>query len=112
MLVALFRLLSYLPLPILHLLGTATGVLVYLASPSYRKRLKENLAYAGYSRHLWAAISASGKGMFELPFVWCASPARVMRAARVENWALAKTALDAGHGVVFMTPHLGCFEIT
>jgi KDO2-lipid IV(A) lauroyltransferase len=111
MLVPLFRLLSYLPLPILHLLGTGAGRLVYLASPAYRKRLQENIRRAGYSRHLSAAIGASGKSMFELPFVWCASPKRVLRTARIENWTLAQEALDAGRGVIFLTPHLGCFEI-
>jgi KDO2-lipid IV(A) lauroyltransferase len=112
MLVPLFRLLSYLPLPVLHLIGAAAGRLVYLASPAYRKRLKENLGRAGYPQHLSAAISASGKSMFELPFVWCAEPARVMRTVRVENWALVQAALEAGRGVVLLTPHLGCFEIT
>jgi KDO2-lipid IV(A) lauroyltransferase len=111
MLVPLFRLLSYLPLPILHLFGTAAGRLVYLASPAYRKRLQENIGRAGYSQHLSAAIGASGKSMFELPFVWCAQPERVLRTARIENWALAQAALDDGRGVIFLTPHLGCFEI-
>jgi KDO2-lipid IV(A) lauroyltransferase len=111
MLVQLFRLLSRLPLPVLHAIGTVAGRLVYLASPSYRRRLRENIGRAGYPQDLSAAISASGKSMFELPFVWCASPQRVLRTARIENWALAQAALDAGRGVIFLTPHLGCFEI-
>jgi KDO2-lipid IV(A) lauroyltransferase len=111
MLVPLFRLLSRLPLPVLHLIGAATGRLVYLASPAYRKRLKENIGRAGYPQHLSAAIGASGKSMFELPFIWCASPQRVLRTARIENWELAQAALDARRGVIFLTPHLGCFEI-
>jgi KDO2-lipid IV(A) lauroyltransferase len=111
MLVLLFRLLSRLPLPVLHLIGTAAGRLVYLASPAYRKRLRENIGRAGYASHLSAAIGASGKSMFELPFVWCAPPPRVLRTARIENWELAQAALDARRGVIFLTPHLGCFEI-
>jgi KDO2-lipid IV(A) lauroyltransferase len=31
---------------------------------------------------------------------------------RVEDWALVQRTLDAGQGVVFLTPHLGCFELT
>ena len=111
MLVHLFRLLSRLPLPILHVIGMAAGRLVYLASPSYRKRLRDNIGRAGYRAHLSAAISASGKSMFELPFVWCAPKERVLRTARIENWELAQAALDSGRGVIFLTPHLGCFEI-
>ncbi len=32
-------------------------------------------------------------------------------AANIENWELAQTALESGRGVIFLTPHLGCFEI-
>jgi len=111
MLFSLFRLLSFLPLPLLHLIGIAMGWLVYLASPSYRKRLKDNLTRAGHGQHLLAAVNEAGKGIFELPFIWCAKPKRVLRTARIENWDLAQQALDAKTGVVFLTPHLGCFEI-
>ncbi|AMP01897.1 bacterial lipid A biosynthesis acyltransferase family protein [Collimonas arenae] len=111
MLVTLFRLLSTLPLSFLHAIGSACGWLVYLVSASYRNKLKDNLFRAGYPNHLSQAISESGKSMFELPFIWCASPQRVLRTATIENWELAQAALDAKTGVIFLTPHLGCFEI-
>lgn len=111
MLVFLFKLLSFLPLPILHLLGKSIGWLTYLLPGTYKKRLRENMTRAGHQQHLARAVGESGKSMFELPFVWCASPKRVLRTARIENWALAQAALDAKTGVIFLTPHLGCFEI-
>lgn len=111
MLVTLFRLLSRLPLPALHALGAALGWLVYLASPSYRRRLSDNIRRAGHGAHRNAAISESGKSILELAFVWCAPPARVLRCVTVENWELVQAALDARQGVIFLTPHLGCFEI-
>ena len=111
MLVTLFRLLSTLPLFFLHAIGTLGGWLVYLASASYRGKLKDNLFRAGYPAALPQAISESGKSMFELPFIWCAAPQRVLRTATIENWELAQAALDAKTGVIFLTPHLGCFEI-
>lgn len=111
MLVTLFRLLSTLPLSFLHAIGAAGGWLVYLASPSYRNKLKDNLFRAGYQTHLPQAIRESGKSMFELPFIWCAPPQRVLRTATIDNWELAQVALDAKAGVIFLTPHLGCFEI-
>ncbi|WP_211462505.1 lysophospholipid acyltransferase family protein [Collimonas silvisoli] len=111
MLVTLFRLLSTLPLFFLHAIGTLGGWLVYLASASYRSKLKDNLFRAGYPAALPQAISESGKSMFELPFIWCAAPQRVLRTATIENWELAQAALDAKTGVIFLTPHLGCFEI-
>ncbi|WP_426173005.1 lysophospholipid acyltransferase family protein [Massilia sp. TWR1-2-2] len=112
MLVLLFRLLSPLPLPLLHFFGAALGWAVYLGSPSYRRRLRANLEGAGYGRELARAVAESGKAIVELPFVWCAQPERVARHAVVENWEHVQGALDAGRGIVFLTPHLGCFEMT
>jgi KDO2-lipid IV(A) lauroyltransferase len=112
MLVLLFRLFSVLPLRALHALGAALGWLVYLASPSYRRRMRENLARAGQADKLARAIAESGKSIAELPFVWCASPDRVARHTVIENWELVQAALDAGRGIIFLTPHLGCFELT
>ncbi|MYN19876.1 lysophospholipid acyltransferase family protein [Rugamonas sp. FT107W] len=111
MLVPIFRFLSIFPLPFLHALGAALGWLVYLSSPSYRRRMRDNIAQAGYSQHLSAAIAEAGKSIVELPFIWCADPARVSRHATDENWAIVQAELDAGRGIVFLTPHLGCFEI-
>ena len=111
MLVSLFRFLSTFSLPVLHRLGAALGWLVYLASPSYRRLMRGNLARAGFSAHLRSAIAESGKSIVELPFIWCAAPERVARHASVDNWALVQRTLDSGQGIVFLTPHLGCFEI-
>lgn len=111
MLVKFFHLLSKLPLPALHAIGATLGWLVYLASPGYRHRLKDNIGRAGYTGHLRAAIRESGKNIFELPFVWCAPPQRVLKTATVDNWELVQAALDSRRGVIFLTPHLGCFEI-
>ncbi len=112
MLVLLFRLLSTLPLPVLHFLGSALGWATYLASPSYRRRLRGNLEHAGYGQHLHAAIAESGKAIIELAFVWCAKPERVARLATEEDIELIDGPLAQGRGIVFLTPHLGCFEIT
>jgi KDO2-lipid IV(A) lauroyltransferase len=112
MLVLLFRLLSVLPLRLLHLLGSALGWAVYLASPSYRRRLRANLEGAGYESELARAVAESGKAIVELAFVWCAKPQRVARHAVDENWEYVQSVLDTGRGIVFLTPHLGCFEIT
>ena len=112
MLVAIFRLLSKLPLPALHWLGAVLGWLVYLLSPSYRRRLRTNLERAGFGEHLRAAVAESGKAIVELPFVWCAPPQRVAQLATDENWEYVQSILDRGTGIVFLTPHLGCFEIT
>ena len=111
MLVHLFRFFSRFPLPILHALGAGLGWLVYLLSPSYRRRMRENMARAGYSQHLSSAIAEAGKSVSELPFIWCAPADKVARHATLDNWELVQAALERGRGIVFLTPHLGCFEI-
>src|SRR4051812_12974886 len=111
MLVPIFRFLSIFPLPFLHAVGAALGWLVYLSSPSYRRRMRDNMRQAGYVQHLSAAVAEAGKSIVELPFIWCADPKRVSRHATDENWAIVQHQLDAGRGIVFLTPHLGCFEI-
>ncbi len=111
MLVILFRLLSVLPLPALHRMGAALGWIVYWGSPSYRRRLRTNITLAGFLPDLPQAIRESGKSILELAFIWCAPPERVSACASVENWEVAQAALDTGRGVIFLTPHLGCFEI-
>jgi KDO2-lipid IV(A) lauroyltransferase len=112
MLVFLFRFLSIFPLPMLHALGSALGWAVYLASPSYRRRLRANLELAGYGRLRRQAVAEAGKAIIELAFVWCARPERVNRVCKVENFDLVLSTLAAGRGIVFLTPHLGCFELT
>jgi Kdo2-lipid IVA lauroyltransferase/acyltransferase len=111
MLPLLFRALSKLPLPVLHAIGSILGRLVYLLSPSYRRRLQENLKRAGHASHLEQAIAEAGKGFMELPFLWFAEEARVMAHVQSEGWEVARDAIDSGRGALFLTPHLGCFEV-
>lgn len=111
MLLRLFQLLSVLPLPLLHAVGVVAGWAVYAVSPTYRRRMRDNLQRAGYLHLLPAAIAEAGKGVLELPFVWCARPQRVLGSATLHDWEIAQQALDSGKGAIFLTPHLGCFEI-
>ena len=111
MLTFLFRLLSKLPLRVLHAIGAALGRLVYRLSPSYRSRLESNITRAGHAASLEQAIAEAGKSVLELPFIWCAPPQQVLSMASIENWQAVQEALDAKRGVIFLTPHLGCFEI-
>ena len=100
MLITLFRLLSRLPLPVLHLIGVATGWLVYLLSPAYRKRLRSNLQQAGFASRLAPAIGEAGKNVLELPFVWCAPQQKVLRTTTVENWGLVQAPEPVRRSVV------------
>ena len=111
MLLRFFQFLSVFPLSVLHAIGMITGWLVYALTPSYRQRMRDNMTRAGYADLLPVAIAEAGKNVFELPFIWCAPPKRVQKTAHIHDWHIAQAALDTGRGVIFLTPHLGCFEI-
>ena len=111
MLLRFFKFLAIFPLSVLHAAGVAAGWLVYALAPGHRRRMQENMAQAGYLHLLPKAVAEAGKNILELPFIWCASPKRVLQTATIHNWEIAQSALDSGRGVIFLTPHLGCFEI-
>jgi len=111
--VFLFRLLSRLPLHVLHNLGAAFGWLTWLASPTYRRHLRENIALAGLQHARNAAIAETGKGVAELPKIWLRPREELLaRVVQVSGWEHVEAARAAGKGVLYLTPHLGCFEIT
>lgn len=111
--VFLFRLLSRLPLPVLHNLGALAGWFTWLASPTYRRHVRENTAQAGVEESRFGAIAEAGKTIFELPKIWLRPLAEVAaRVVRVTGWQHVEDAWAAGRGILFLTPHLGCFEIT
>ena len=112
--VFLFRLLAGLPLLVAHGLGAFFGWLTYLASPTYRRHLQENMQQAGIDPALRsAAIAEAGKQAMELPSIWLNPLDKVVpRIIKVSGWETIVQAQAAGKGIVFLTPHLGCFEIT
>jgi KDO2-lipid IV(A) lauroyltransferase len=112
MLIRLFRFLSIFPLPFLHFIGVALGYLVYAASPKYRQRMRSNMALAGYEDQLGIALREAGKNIMELPLIWLGKPERLAEKVILENWEIAQAAIDAKKGVIFLTPHLGCFELS
>lgn len=112
MLVTLFRLLSKLPLSWMHAIGSLLGWVVYWTAPTYRRRMRENMERAGFAKQLSQAVREAGKNIAELPFVWFASEDRLCRAAILEDWELIERTLAEGKGLIFLTPHLGCFEVT
>jgi KDO2-lipid IV(A) lauroyltransferase len=116
-LILLFRLLSRLPLAWLHVLGALLGWLAWLFSPTYRRHMSENMELAlgkDVARRVRsAAIAEAGKALLELPKIWLNPLAdSAARIVAVTGWGHVEAAWQAGKGIVFLTPHLGCFEIT
>jgi KDO2-lipid IV(A) lauroyltransferase len=108
----LFRLLARLPLPLLHNLGALAGWLAWLLSPTYRRHLGAHIALAGLSDAKFASIAEAGKSILELPWVWLRRQDElVKKVVKVSGWELVEAAWAEGRGILFLTPHTGCFEI-
>ena len=105
----LFRFLSLWPLWLLHGLGAALGWVAFCASPTYRRRFLANAQLAGYRfAQVRAAVGHAGRMAAELPRLWLGA----LPACRFENAECVERAWAAGKGIVFLTPHLGCFELS
>jgi Kdo2-lipid IVA lauroyltransferase/acyltransferase len=105
----LFHRCAGLPLRVLHALGAVLGWLSYALSATYRGRFKANLAQAGLPLSLVRVVAGhSGKTIAELPRLWMGADVPI-------EWDGAQH-IDAvhasGRGLLLLTPHLGCFEVT
>lgn len=105
----LFRFFSVLPLWLAHGLGWLLGWASYLGSGRYRQQFQANATQAGVGRLArWRAVGAAGQQISELPRLWFGQSPQI-------HWDGAHhidEAQASGRGLVFLTPHLGCFEVT
>ncbi|MCE1251159.1 MAG: lysophospholipid acyltransferase family protein [Comamonadaceae bacterium] len=105
----IFRFLSLWPLWLLHGLGAALGWVVFVASATYRRRFVANAQQAGYRlAQVRAAVAHAGRMTAELPRLWLGA----LPACDIVNAECVERAWAAGRGIVFLTPHLGCFELS
>jgi len=106
---------SKLPLSALHALGSVLGWMMYGISPTYRRHLRRHLAQAGYADAATrrAAIATAGRMLAELPALWFRPYHQVVQLVKeVEGAEVAYAAHAQGKALLFLAPHMGCFEIT
>ena len=115
----ILRLLASLPLPLIHGMGRILGWLLYLAPGRHSARMRNNLYGSGLCqtpracrRLLHQAIAEYGKGILELAPVWMRPYDRVLKlVTETRGWEQIDAARAAGHGVILIGPHIGCFEM-
>ena len=111
----LLTLAARLPLGFLQLFGAFVGELTFWIAPGYRRRTRENMRAAGYSdpRIYARAGRNAGRQAMESVWVWYRPVKEVLGRVDVEPAAerLIGEAMRSGRPVVFMTPHVGCFEV-
>lgn len=107
------RLLGMVPLFVASALGRLAGILTWLASPSYRRKLTDNLRMAGFGpgRVRRQAIMEAGRMMAECPYLWTHKPLYIGRRVLATDTEVIERAEARGKGVLILTPHLGSFEM-
>jgi Kdo2-lipid IVA lauroyltransferase/acyltransferase len=120
MLKALLRLLALLPLPLIHAAGVLFGYLYFIFLRRRLRRARRNLRWVrtafsrkSYRKILHASVRETGKGILETFAIWFRSEQSVLKLVRdCKGWEHVETAHARGKGIIFLTPHLGCYEIT
>lgn len=102
-----------LPLRCARALGAVLGLLVFLGSPRYRRKLVTNLMQAGLDGggRRWRAAMQAGQALAEMPFVWTRSGDEIAARVRTEGYERIAVLQEQGVGILFLTPHLGAFDL-
>ena len=109
----LIRWISNRPLGLLHAIGGLLGWLVWLCSPTYRRRLDANAALAGVAaRDRRRAIAESGRMVAETPWLWLtASNDDLLRQVQWRGAEALERYIAERRPLVILTPHMGSFEV-
>lgn len=119
MLTRLLRIIARLPLPLIHAIGIVVGW-SYFGTGRMARRTRTNIAASGIARDdaerrtiARRSMAESGKGALEIIAIWLLPQKKILKWMRACNgWEHVEEAWRANRGIIFLTPHLGCFEIT
>lgn len=120
MLSLLLKPLVYLPLRLLHGLGVCVGNILFYCMPQAKKRVIANISQSQLIKNSKEVNEIAresfvelGKAIFETPVIWQKNESDLLPLVhKIHGWETIKDALQLGKGIIFLTPHLGCFEIT
>ncbi|WP_251371270.1 lysophospholipid acyltransferase family protein [Polynucleobacter sp. TSB-Sco08W16] len=105
---------AMLPLAVVQVFGAILGLLAYVGSKQYRTLFRPQYEAVVNEHKLplkpWEAVRASGMLFSDSLWIW-RNPQKALKLVEVQNWDLVEAAIQEGHGLVMLTPHLGGFEI-
>ena len=112
-------LLSKLSLSSVHSIGILVGKLYFFFSEKNFKFLRDNIQNSEIFEHsiiedaIKENINELGKGVIETFYLWSSSQDQSLKLIRnIIGEKYLTNAEKRGKGIIFLTPHLGCFEIT
>lgn len=109
-----------LPLIFHHILGLILGLGMYLLDIKFKERITKNIARTKIvndkSKIRSLAIKTAmhiGMGLTESFTIWSAQQSNINHfIQKTINWNLIEKAQQQKKGIIFLTPHIGSFEIT
>ena len=102
------------PLGFAQVIGGGLGLLAFIGSKHYRSLFKQHYLSVATQNHfpvrMWSAACASGMLFSDSLWIW-RNPKKALSFTEIRNWDVVDKAINEGHGLVMLTPHLGGFEI-
>jgi KDO2-lipid IV(A) lauroyltransferase len=100
-------------------MGRWLGRLAYHLSNDYRQHTQQHLRDAlhyyqrdtDYSSCLHQTIDHMGMTLTEMPLLWFAPKAQLLKHIHITGWESVTTLQSQQRGILFLTPHLGAFEL-
>ncbi len=104
----------------IHSFGKLVGNLMCLMMPQTARLIHENFTQSGIKlqdmsleRLVKLNLQELGKSIFESIAIWLKPKKEVLGWIKcTSNWRVIDQAIGRGKGIIFLTPHMGCFEIT
>ncbi len=115
----LIQFFSWLPLQLFHAIGAGIGRCLYLIPNSLRNITLTNLKLCfpewgeqQRKRIAYKSLIETGKSATEIGALWHWKPSRIAKLVRgVSGEEIVQAAQEKGKGIIFLTPHLGAWEI-
>ncbi len=116
----LLKLIFKLPLPALHAAGVVIGWVMFLTDKKFSRRIRKNLLTAKiaananeHKKLVHQTAQEIGKGLVESLAIWLNPQTKIVKWVKgCTGWEQVEQALASKKGIIFLTPHLGCYEIT
>ena len=111
--------LSYLPKKVGYFVACLTADIVYVLSPAKRAAVKDNMKHvlgsdvdeAILKKTVRSVLRNTGKNYFDLIKMPRMKIEEIERSILVHGWQDFEAALGRGRGVIFVTAHLGSFDV-
>jgi len=111
---------SCIPLVIIQLLGILIGYIFHFINKKSKSLLVQNLTFSNLyknkndlSEAINKNISETGKTIMESFAIWASKEKRILNwVNEIKGLSEIEKAHRKKRGIIFLTPHLGCYEIT